>query len=123
MRSSIQALLVAVSLAGAPTLLAIPETASAQDMKVPETVADHQALAKQYADKALAAKAEAQHHRDMAAAYKKSAASLPKLGPNPWVVKMERHCKALEKDAEKMAADLQKAADYHALRAKELEGK
>jgi len=35
---------------------------------------------------------------------------------------MEKHCATLIKDAEKLAADTQKAADYHHLRAKELQG-
>jgi hypothetical protein len=36
---------------------------------------------------------------------------------------MEKHCHALAADLDKLAADSQKAADYHMLRAKELEGK
>ena len=32
---------------------------------------------------------------------------------NPWVTKMEKHCAMLAKDAEKLAADAEKAADFH----------
>ena len=80
-------------------------------------------LAKSYAEKAAAYRAEAEHHRQMAEAYKKSVATTPKAPANPWATKMHRHCMAFVKDAEKLAADAQKAADYHTLRAKELEGK
>ena len=36
---------------------------------------------------------------------------------------MKMHCEALWKDAEKLAADADKAADFHSMRAKELLGK
>jgi hypothetical protein len=120
----LQATLLALSLAtGSMLVSAPPSVAVAEDVKVPVTVADHIALAKQYSDKVTAYKAEAESHRKMAEAYKKSVATTPKAPPNPFVVKMEKHCQALAKDADKLAADSQKAADYHTLRAKELEGK
>ena len=55
--------------------------------------------------------------------YAKAAAAGPKGGKNPWTVKMEKHCQMLAKDAEKLAADADKAADFHTLRAKEVQGK
>ena len=115
--------MVAMSLAVGSAFVAAPGGAFAEDVKVPATVADHTALAKQYTEKAAAYKAEADSHRKMAEAYKKSVATTPKAPPNPWVTKMEKHCQALAKDFDKLAADAQKAADYHTLRAKELEGK
>jgi hypothetical protein len=105
---------------------AFTATASfAEDTKVPQTAADHQALAKQYTDQAAQFKKVAEDHRAMAEAYKKSlVAPASKAGQkNPWVVKMEKHCGMLAKDADKLAADAEKAAEYHNLRAKELEGK
>ena len=124
MNKHFQAIVLAMSLATGSMLASAPASvAAAEDVKVPVTVADHTALAKQYAEKAAAYKAEADSHRKMAEAYKKSVATTPKAPPNPFVAKMERHCQALAKDADKLAADSQKAADYHALRAKELEGK
>lgn len=124
MNKHLQATLLAMSLAtGSMLVSAPPSVAVAEDVKVPVTVADHTALAKQYSDKATAYKAEAESHRKMAEAYKKSVATTPKAPPNPFVAKMEKHCQALAKDADKLAADSQKAADYHTLRAKELEGK
>ena len=97
--------------------------AFADDMKMPQTAADHQAMAKEYQDKAAAYKKEAAYHREMAAAYKKEAAGSPKGPANPWVKKMEKHCFAIVAAAEKMATAAEKAADFHALRAKEVEGK
>jgi hypothetical protein len=122
MKSKFQAAIIAVSLA-AGTSLATISTTYADDVEVPATVADHMALAQQYTDKAAAYRAEAEHHRKMSGAYKQGAATSPKNPSNPWAVKMHKHCMAFVKDAEKLAADAQKAADYHTLRAKELEGK
>jgi hypothetical protein len=120
--SHFQAIMIAMSLATGSLLVTAPTT-YADDVKVPETTADHMALAKQYTEKAAAYRAEADNHRKMSEAYKKSVAASPKNPSNPWAVKMEKHCMAFVKDAEKLAADAQKAADYHTLRAKELEGK
>ena len=36
---------------------------------------------------------------------------------------MEKHCLAIAADADKMAADAEKAAEFHTLRAKEVQGK
>ena len=123
MNKHLQAIIVAMSLAVGSAFVAAPSGAFAEDVKVPVSVADHTALAKQYAEKAAVYKAEADSHRKMAEAYKKSVATTPKAPPNPWVTKMEKHCQTLAKDLDKLAADAQKAADYHTLRAKELEGK
>jgi hypothetical protein len=97
----------------------------AQDAKVPQTAADHQALSKQYTDQAAQFKKVADDHRAMADAYKKGlTAPASKAGQkNPWLAKMEKHCGMLAKDADKLAADATKAAEYHTFRAKELEGK
>jgi ABC-type sugar transport system substrate-binding protein len=118
-----RASLIVLSLALGSCFALTAAQAAADDVHIPATVADHEALAKQYAEKAAAYKAEAESHRKMAQAYKESVASSPKQPTNPFVVKMEKHCKALAKDADKLAADSQKAADYHTLRAKELQGK
>ena len=98
----------------------------AEEAKVPQTAADHEAMAKQYKDQAAQFKKVADEHRAMAEAYKKSfAAPASKAGQkNPWVAKMEKHCGMLAKDADKLAADAEKAAEFHTLRAKEVgEGK
>jgi hypothetical protein len=98
-------------------------SAIAEDAKVPVTAEDHLALAKSYTDKAAAWKAEAATHREMAATYAKSHPE-GKLGTrNQWNVKMENHCLAIVKDAEKLAADAELAAKMHEIRAKELSTK
>ena len=110
-------LLGAIALTGA--------TALASDAKTPQTAEDHAALAKQYLEKATAYKAEADSHRQMAEEYKKSfVMPVNKAGQkNPYLLKMEKHCVAIAKEADRLAADTQKAAEYHELRAKELQGK
>ena len=96
----------------------------AEDVHVPTTAADHLALAKTYQDKATTYHKEAAHHHHMAEAYKKSIPGPSKSGqPNPWAAKMDKHCTVLANDAEKLAVDSEKSAEYHTLRAKELEGK
>jgi hypothetical protein len=100
-------------------------SAFADEVKLPQTPADHEALAKSYKDQAAQYKKVGDEHRAMAAAYKKTIAMPETKGgaKNPWLVKMEKHCAQLAKDAEKLAADADKAADFHELRAKELQGK
>ena len=95
----------------------------AEEAKVPTTTAEHEALAKQYKDEAVQYKKIADDHRAMAAAYAKANPDSKGGVKNPFNEKMQKHCKALAADADKLAADAQKAADYHALRAKELQGK
>jgi hypothetical protein len=113
--------LVAISTVSSAAWAQAPAPATA---KIPETAADHLALAKSYQEKAAAYKKEAADHRAMAEAYKKSVPPGPKGGSeNPWAKKMEDHCHAIAADADKMAADATKAAEYHTLRAKELHGK
>lgn len=97
--------------------------AFAEDAKVPTTVAEHEALAKQYRDQTAQYKKVADDHRAMAAAY--AAVHQPTNGPTPnaGAVKMKKHCEAIAKDADKLASDTEKAADYHTQRARELQGK
>ena len=83
-------------------------------VKVPETSADHLALAKSYAGKATEWRQEAAYHRQMAAAYKQSHPSSKDSAT------MEKHCAKVARDAERLAKDAQTMADYHALRAREL---
>lgn len=120
-KSRLQALIFAVSLAAGAAVSVVPTT-HAEDVKIPATVEDHLALAKTYQEKAAQYRKEADYHHQMFEAYKKSVASSPK-SPNPWVTKMQKHCQMLAKDAEKMAGDADRAAEYHTLRAKELQGK
>ena len=56
---------------------------------------------------------------DEYAAQRPDAKGSPK---RPDVVKMSKHCATLAKDYEKLATDSEKAADYHTMRAKEMQG-
>jgi hypothetical protein len=105
------------------TMLSIGTRVSfAEDVKIPQTAADHEAMAKQYREEAAQYRKVAQEHQEMAAAYAKVHPDT-KAGKNQWTEKMKMHCDALRKDAEKLAADADKAADFHSMRAKELQGK
>ena len=105
--------------------LFVAAPAFAGEAKVPATAEEHFTMAKQYQEQAATHRKEAQDHRDMAEAYKRSAIDAHKgMGQrNPWVVKMEKHCAAIAATADKLAAEDEKAADYHNLRGKELQGK
>jgi hypothetical protein len=94
--------------------------------KVPTTVAEHQALAKQYQDIVAQNKKVADEHRAMADAAKKSTLNSHAAAhgqKDPTTEKMVKHCAALAAAADKLAAEAQKSADFHELRAKELQGK
>ena len=97
--------------------------AFADEAKVPTTAAEHEALAKQYKDQATQFKKVADEHRAMAAAYAKSHPDTKGNVKNAFNEKMQKHCAALAKDADKLAGDAEKAADYHEMRGKELQGK
>jgi len=97
--------------------------AKAEEMKLPQTAAEHQAMAKTYDGKVAAWRAEAASHREMAAAYQKTHPDRKSGAKNPWAVEMEKHCMNIVKDVEKAAGEADELARFHRLRAKELEGK
>ena len=116
---------ILISFAMAVTLLTSGAFAQAAP-KVPSTPEEHFALAKQYKEKADGYRKEAADHRAMAEAYKKTVASsqAERHGQkDPWVAKMEKHCGAIAEAADKLAVENEKAADFHTLRGKELQGK
>ena len=121
-RNRIRSIVVSLAFAA----FALTATAAlADEAKVPTTGAEHEALAKQYKDQAAQYKKVADDHKAMAEAYKKSVAMPEQKGgkKNPWLAKMEKHCEMLAKDADKLAVDSEKAADFQMQRAKELQGK
>jgi hypothetical protein len=118
-RAMIQVVACALTVA-----IALPIAVAAP--KVPTTVEEHLALAKQYSDKAATYRSEAKEHREMAAAYKKSALNSHAVAhgqKDPKVEKAVTHCDTIASAAEKLATENERAADYHNLRAKELQGK
>ena len=98
-------------------------SALAEEAKVPVTTADHMAMSKSYTEKAATYRAEAAYHKEMAKAYAKAHPDRKSGARNPWTVEMEKHCKAIIKDAEKLAADAEWAAKFHEMHARELEGR
>lgn len=116
---SIRMLVATIAVAGATpttTSTALASDASREDVgravKVPESAADHAAIAKHYDEKAAEWRREAIYHQEMAAAYKKS------RGNPSDIATMERHCMKISKDAERMAEEAKVMADYHRLRSK-----
>lgn len=97
--------------------------ASAEEAKVPETTADHEALAKTYQAKASSYRQEVAWHRSMADGYAKKYPTSKGGIKDARAVNMQKHCEQMVKTAEKLATEAEKAADYHNLRAKELQGK
>jgi hypothetical protein len=83
-----------------------------REVKIPETPADHVALAKYYDEKAAELQRESEYHQGMAAEYKKSRADSKDAAA------MERHCAMIAKDAQDMAKEAKIMADYHRLRGK-----
>ncbi len=97
--------------------------AFADEAKVPTTAAEHDTLAKQYQDQATQYKKIADDHKAMATAYGKAHPDSKGGVKNSWNAKMQKHCEMLAKDSDRLAADAEKAADYHKARGKELQGK
>jgi hypothetical protein len=118
-KKTVQTLVSALAL----STLVMSGVVHAQDVKVPETAADHEALAKTYQEKAANYRKDVEWHKSMAAAYAKGHPD-PKGGAkNPWNAKMQKHCQQLAAEAEKLAKDTEKAAEFHTMRAKETQGK
>jgi hypothetical protein len=97
--------------------------ARAEETKVPTTAADHLQMAKTADEKAAAWRKEAAVHQEMAAAYARAYPPSKSGVPNVEAVKMEKHCMAIVRDAEKAAADADWISRYHRQRALELEGR
>jgi hypothetical protein len=107
----------AVLLSASPALAADP-TREDRAMKLPESAADHVALAESYEGKVASWRKEAADHRAMAEAYKK-------LYPSGHAdaATMERHCRKVAADADKLATDAEDLAKYHRVLAKQMQGK
>ena len=109
---------------------AFPQTPSPVAEKVdvvgiPSTPEEHLAMAEEYKKKAASYRKEVTYHQKMLEDYKKAATQGPagKVPENPWITKMRKHCEGYMKDAEALAVDADKFAEFHRLRAAELQGK
>jgi hypothetical protein len=101
-------------------------TTTTDTAKPPESRSEHMALADGYRKKAAAYREDAATHRQMLATYKKQVA-VPTDGKtgleNSWIKNMRVHCEEYIRDADKLAADSEKFAEFHTMRAAELQGK
>ena len=82
---------------------------------------------KGYAAKAGAYRQEAAAHRKMFADYESSGSNFAiqsKMGRElPWVAKMRNHCDSYVKEAERLAAEADRFAEFHRMRGSEMQGK
>lgn len=119
--------LVAALGAGAAPQTPVPTVVAAVSphaMKLPSTAEEHDAMAETYRKKAASYREEVAFHRKMFADYKARVAVIPKSSmENPFIRNMREHCEVFIKDAERLAVDADKFAEYHHLRAEELRGK
>ncbi len=104
-------------------LLAMTVPAFAQEMKVPQTSADHQQVAERYQKIETQTREDIEMHKKMLVEFNQTVAKSPKSGENPYTRKMRLHCEKYIKAAEGLAEEARVSAKFHALRAKELEGK
>lgn len=106
------------------TLLNVVQQDNSSTTKLPETAEEHYKKAESYKQKAAEYRKEAEEHRQMKAEYAKKIYQHPKdRVENPWIKKMRLHCDKYITQAEALARESEKMAEYHTLRAKELEGK
>jgi hypothetical protein len=95
-----------------------------QEMKAPQTAQEHRERAAEYEKKAAEYRKEAEAHKKMLADYSKTVARNPKdTGENAYIKKMRLHCGKYSKAADALAQEAEDMAKYHAMRAKEMEGK
>ena len=105
----------------------VPASAAAESrtvMKVAVTPKDHLDRAVEYRKKAAAYREEANRHREMILALKKRLPPDTRPGnyEPPELEKLRGHCNGYIKDAEALAAKAEKLAEYHEMRAAELNG-
>ena len=102
-------------------------TPAGTEEQMPATAEDHLVRAGQYRAKAAEYRSEAAAHRKMASEYERAKGSpqyRAKTGrTEPWVAKMREHCESYIKAAEKMAKEAEMFADFHRMRAAELQGR
>lgn len=131
-RKAVWVVAAALSTSAGVTLGSPVQGASAveeQQMAVatPQTAQEHLARAATYKEKAAQSRKEAEEHRKMFADYDKKQGSpllKSKMGRDePWVAKMRQHCNTYIKAAETMAAEAERFAEFHRMRAEEMQSK
>lgn len=111
---------------GAEEAMATKAAAEKSELSVPETPQAHLSRAATYEKRAADYREEAAAHRSMFADYKKKHSSPSvesKTGREmSWVTKMRAHCEEYARQAEKMAAEADRFAEFHRMRAAEMKG-
>jgi hypothetical protein len=92
------------------------------EIKIPKTAQDHRELAEKYSSMATAYRQEAEEHRKMKEQYQKKVARNPKDPEGLRMRKMRMHCDNIIRHAEAIAYEAERIAEYHKLRAREIEG-
>jgi hypothetical protein len=107
------------------TCLAVIEASTARGAPVgsDETVADHLAKADESTRAATASRQDAAQYRQSLQKERKTIAILPKAPENPWWRKARLRYEPLIQDAEHGAAESERLAEFHRLRAAELQGR
>ncbi len=89
---------------------------------VPETADQHLALAQSYEDRAAKERQTVAEHEKMKVDYREQVAVSPK-SESLLVKKMDKHCDAIIATAKELEREFEKFAEWHRMRASELEGK
>ncbi len=105
---------------GMAALLAILAAGPILSATVPQTVDEHVSMATAYDERAEAQAAVVKEHEDMRKAYNTTVND-----KTPAIVreKMDKHCGAIIKDAKKLQDDFKAFAQWHRMRAAEIQGK
>ena len=97
---------------------------STHKMKVPETAEDHYEMAEHYQKIEAQTRQEIEMHKKMLTEFSQGMARSSKdRNENPYLKNMRLHCEKYIKAAETLAREAAESAQFHTLRAKELEGK
>ncbi len=101
-----------------------PPSADDRAAKAPLTVEEHLALVERYRSKAAEYRNEADEHRKMLAGYRRDAAIFPnKSGREfPWFTRLRQRCEGYIQRADALAHEAERFAEFHRMRARELQG-
>ena len=106
-RSAAVLLLAGIALSGCAAIATAPSPALQQRIETARTRADHEALAKYYADQAAAARGKVAEHRQMATGYQGM------VGGGRGGGSMPAHCNAIASSFEGIAAQFDGMAAGH----------
>lgn len=105
---------------GMAALLAVMAAGPVMSATVPQTADEHVSMSTAYDERAEAQAAVVKEHEDMRKAYN---ATVNEKTPLAIREKMDKHCGVIIKDAKKLQDDFKAFAQWHRMRAAELQGK